>query len=70
LRIFFYAPSIVWALSIIDDFFMPPRVIWALSIIKDFWHLPPSVGCDPSQGYFKKNALGSKGDCKGYISAL
>jgi len=64
-------PSIVWALSIIDDFFMPPRVILALSIVKDFfmpprviWHLPPSVGCDPSQGYFKKNLLGSKGDCK------
>jgi hypothetical protein len=50
--------------------FMPPSIVWALSIIKDFWHLPPSVGCDPSQGYFKKNALGSKGDCKGYISAL
>jgi hypothetical protein len=47
-------PSIIWALSIIDDFFMPPRVIWALSIIKDFWHLPPSVGCDPSQGYFSR----------------
>jgi hypothetical protein len=44
--------------------------VWALSIIKDFLALAPSVGCDPSQGYFKKNALGSKGDCKGYISAL
>jgi len=58
-------PSIVWALSIIDDFFMPPRVIWALSIIKDFLALAPSVGCDPSQGYFQKTLLGSKGDCKG-----
>jgi hypothetical protein len=30
-------------------------------------HLPPSVGCDPSQGYFQKILLGSKGDYKGYI---
>jgi hypothetical protein len=52
-------------------FSCPPRVIWALSIIEDFfWHLPPSVGCDPSQGYFQKTLPDSKRDCKGYISAL
>jgi len=62
-------PSIVRALSIVEVFHAP-RVIWALSIIKDFLHLPPSLGCDPSQGYFKKNLLGSKEDYKGYISAL
>jgi hypothetical protein len=49
----------------------PPSIVWALSIIKDFFGTcPPSVGCDPSQCYFKKNALGSKGDFKGYILAL
>jgi hypothetical protein len=58
-------PSIIWALSIIDDFFMPPRVIWALSIIKDFWHLPPSVGYDPSQGYFQKNTTRLKRGLQG-----
>jgi len=30
----------------------------------------PNVGRDPSQGYFQKMLPGSKGDCKGYISAL
>jgi hypothetical protein len=35
-----------------------------------FCTCPPNVGCDPSQGYFKKNLSGSKGDYKGYISAL
>jgi hypothetical protein len=33
-------------------------------------HLPPSVGCDPSRGYFQKTLPGSKGDCKWYISVL
>jgi len=84
--LFFMPPSFVWAPSMIENFllcplvlfghfhcwrlFMPSRVVWAFLVIKDFLHLPPSVGCDPSQGYFKKNALGSKRDCKGYISAL
>jgi len=35
-----------------------------------FSHLPPSVGCDPSQGYFQKTLPGSKEDCKGYISLV
>ena len=32
--------------------------------------LPPSVGCDPSQGYFQKASLGSKWDCNRYFLAL
>jgi len=51
--------------------FMPPSIVWALSIIKEFFfffgHLPPSVGCDPSQGYFQKTLSGSKGGCKGFF---
>jgi hypothetical protein len=83
---FFMPPSFVWAPSMIENFllcppvlfghfhrwrlFMPPSTVWALSIIKDFLALAPSVGCDPSQGYFQKTLPGSKGDCKGYILAL
>ena len=72
LRTFSCPPRVIWALSIIKDFLhLPPSIVWALSIIKDFFGTcPPSVGCDPSQCYFKKNALGSKGDFKGYILAL
>jgi len=29
-----------------------------------FSHLPPSVGCDPSQGYFQKNYQAQKGTAK------
>jgi len=53
--------------------FMPPSVTWTLSIIEVFFAmsltLSPSVGCDPSQGYFQKILLSSKGVCKGYILA-
>jgi len=62
-------PSVVWALLLLRTFSCPPRVVRALLVIKDFFfHLPPSVGCDPSQGYvFKKKLLGSKGDYKGFL---
>jgi len=48
---------------------MPPKVVWALLVLKDFFlHLPPSVGCDPSQGYvLKKKLLCLKGDYKGFF---
>jgi len=59
LRNFFYAPSVAWALSIIEVFFSMFLTLAS-----------PSVGRDPSQGYFQKMLPGSKGDCKGYISAL
>jgi hypothetical protein len=58
LRIFFYAPSIAWTLSITEFFFI------YISLA-----LAPYLGSDPSQGYFQKMLLGSKGDCKGYILA-
>jgi hypothetical protein len=54
--------------------FMPPSIVWALSNVEFFFSMSlapaPSVGCDPSQGYFQKILLGSKGDYKGYILAL
>jgi hypothetical protein len=72
--IFLHAPSFVRALLMIEKFLLcPPSIVWALSVVEVFSmfsHLPPSVGCDPSQGYFQKTLPGSKGDCKGYISAL
>jgi len=46
---------------------MPPSIVWALSIVEVFSmfsHLPPSVGCDPSQGYFQKNYQAQKGTAK------
>ena len=48
----FMPPSVVWALLSLMTFPCPPKVVWALLDIKDFLHLHPSVGCDPSQGYF------------------
>jgi hypothetical protein len=49
---------------------LPPIVVWALSIVEVFFSaLALSVGCDPSQCYFSKMLLGSKGDYKGYILA-
>jgi hypothetical protein len=56
LRIFFYAPSVAWTLSIIE--------VFSMSLA-----LAPSMGCDPSQGYFQKILLGSKEDREGYILA-
>jgi hypothetical protein len=44
LRIFFYAPSVAWALLIVVFFLLA---------------LAPSVGCDPSQGYCKGYILAS-----------
>jgi len=72
LKIFCTCPPVLFGHFHRWRLFMPPSIVWALSIIKDFFGTcPPSVGCDPSQGYFfKKHLLGSKGDCKGYISAL
>jgi hypothetical protein len=69
---FFMPPSFVWAPSMIENFLLCPSVLFGhfQSLKIFFWHLPPSVGCDPSQGYFQKTLLGSKGDCKGYILAL
>jgi hypothetical protein len=32
-----------------------PSFAWAALIIKFFRTCPPSVGCDPSQGYFQKS---------------
>jgi len=72
LWIFFMPPSFVWAPSMIENFPLCPPVLFGhFQSLRIVLALAPSVGCDPSQGYFfKKNLLGSKEDCKGYISAL
>jgi len=47
---------------------MPPSVVWTLSIIEVFFFLSlalaPSLGCNPSQGYFQKNYQAQKGTAK------
>jgi len=70
LRTFFYAPQYCLGTFIVEDFLCPPVLFGHFQSSRIFWHLPPSVECDPSQGYFQKTLPGSKGDCKGYISAL
>jgi hypothetical protein len=70
LRIFFYAPQYCLGTFIVEDFLCPPVLFGHFQSLRIFGTCPPSVGCDPSQGYFQKTLLGSKGDCKGYILAL
>ena len=61
-------PSFAWAALMIENFLLCPQYClgtfnrWGSFLC--FSHLPPSVGCDPSQGYFWKMLLGSKRDCK------
>jgi len=65
--------ALFWHLWWLRIFFLPFSVAWAFSIIEVFsmfLALASNLGCDPSQGYFQKKLLGSKGDCKGYILAL
>jgi hypothetical protein len=51
----FHTPSFVWAPLIIEGFYMPLNFVWALLIIEDFL-MSPSLGCDPSQGYFPRKS--------------
>jgi hypothetical protein len=51
----FIPPSFVWAPLIIEGFYMPLNFVWALLIIEDFL-MSPSLGCDPSQGYFPRKS--------------
>jgi len=57
---FFYAPRYCLGTFIVEDFLCPPVLFGHFQSLRIFWHLPPSVGCDPSQGYFKKTLPGSK----------
>jgi len=68
---FFMPPSSVRALLMIEKFLLCPPVLFGhFQSLRFFFfmfsHLPPNVGCDPSQGYFQKTLPSSKGDCKGY----
>jgi hypothetical protein len=61
---FFFScpPSFVWASLIIENFLFCLSVLFGHFQSARFFfffvslsHLPPSVGCDPSQGYYQKN---------------
>jgi len=55
-RFFFMPPSFVRTPLMIENFLLCPLVLLghfqSLSFFLCLLHLPPSVGCDPSQGYF------------------
>jgi hypothetical protein len=60
--------SFAWAVLMIENFLLCPPVLFghfqSLRFFLCLSHLPPNVGCDPSQGYFQKTLPGSKRDCK------
>jgi hypothetical protein len=67
--IFFHAPSFIWTLLMIEKFLLcPPVLLGHFQSLRFFFlcfsHLPPSVGCDPSQGYFQKHYQAQKGTAK------
>jgi len=68
LRIFFYAPQYCLGTFIVEDFLCPPVLFGHFQSLRIFFlHLPPSVGCDPSQGYFQKTLPGSKGTARDFF---
>jgi len=52
-------PSFTWAALMIENFLVCPPILFghfqSLRFFLCLSHLPPSVGCDPSQSYFQKN---------------
>jgi hypothetical protein len=65
-------PSFAWVALMIENFLLCPPVFFghfqSLRFFLCFSHLPPSLGCDTSQGYFQKPTRLKRGLQRIYFS--